>query len=151
MASLATLHHVTHVSSAHHPSLHSADHSMISNHIGGSGHTMTIQPIASHPHPMPTHPTSLPYHPIPIRPTTHNDSGSHHSLMSNPPSTHSIGVEHKSGDVNLHLNDKGYSIGGKDCFGGAHDTICVGGNYSNTWGSHSHGGGMATISWSHQW
>ena len=53
MASLATLHHVTHVSSAHHPSLHSADHSMISNHIGGSGHTMTIQPIASHPHPMP--------------------------------------------------------------------------------------------------
>lgn len=134
MASLATLHHVTHVSSSHHTTLHSADHSMTSHHIGGSAHQ--------------TNPTS---HVIPlIRP----NSNVHTIAPGEPHPTvqhHSLGVDHKGGDLNVHVNDKGYSIGGQDCFGGTHDTICIGGNYGNTWGGHANGGGMATITWSHQW
>ena len=163
MASLATLHHVTHTSSSsHHTTLHSTDHSSASQHIGGTGHTMhayqTNPTLHSTSHPVnspiggATH--SSPVHSI-ARGELHPKDFPHYTGYptnhSTTPTTHSLGMDHKGGDLNLHVNDKGYSIGGKDCFGNAHDTICVGGNYSNTWGSHANGGGMASITWSHQW
>lgn len=138
MASYATLHHITHVSSAHTSTLHSTSHP-VNSPIGGSTHPYSYTPTVHSFAKGELHPSDFPH--STGYPTNH----------STTPTPHSLGMDHKGGDLNLHVNDKGYSIGGKDCFGNAHDTICVGGNYSNTWGSHANGGGMASITWSHQW